>query len=277
VPTDRATGPPTGLGPPTGPPTHPVADPATHPAADPAADPAIDPPAGLRPPADPLPGRPVGLGSLTSAEVVAGRLLVVPVGSTEQHGPHLPLSTDTDVAVALATRLSARIDGVLVAPAVPYGASGEHAGFPGTLSIGAAATELLLVELGRSGLPATVARMLLLSAHGGNTAPVSAAVRLLRSEGRDVRAWSPRWDGDAHAGRTETSVQLALDPTRIRPSTVVGNTAPLAELLPALRAGGVRSVSPTGVLGDPTGASAAEGAALLDAATADLVAFVERW
>jgi len=58
---------------------------------------------------------------------------------------------------------------------------------------------------------------------------------------------------------------------------VVGNTAPLAELLPALRAGGVRSVSPTGVLGDPTGASAAEGAALLDAATADLVAFVERW
>jgi mycofactocin precursor peptide peptidase len=222
------------------------------------------------------PDRATRLGALTSAEV-GGRLLVVPVGSTEQHGPHLPLSTDTDVAVALASRLAARVDGVLVAPAVPYGSSGEHAGFPGTLSIGAAATELLLVELGRSALPATVRRMLLLSTHGGNANPVTAAVRLLRSEGRDVLAWSPRWDGDAHAGRTETSVQLALDPARVRPSTVVGNTTPLAELLPALRAGGVRSVSPTGVLGDPTGASAAEGAALLDAATADLVALVERW
>ena len=207
----------------------------------------------------------------------AGAVLMVPLGSTEQHGPHLPLSTDTDVAVALASRLAARVDGVLVAPAVPYGSSGEHAGFTGTLSIGAATTELLLVELGRSALPDTMRRMLLLSAHGGNAGPVTAAVRLLRSEGRDVLAWSPRWDGDAHAGRTETSVQLALDPARVRPSAVVGNTTPLAELLPALRAGGVRSVSPTGVLGDPTGASAAEGAALLDAATADLVAFVERW
>jgi mycofactocin precursor peptide peptidase len=261
-------------------PTDPAAGPATGPPIDPAADAPTGPPAGLPTGLGSLAGpptrRPAGLGSLTSAEV-AGRLLVVPVGSTEQHGPHLPLSTDTDVAVALATRLAARVDGVLVAPPVPYGSSGEHAGFPGTLSIGAAATELVLVELGRSAVPATVARMLLLSAHGGNAEPVSAAVRLLRSEGRDVRAWSPRWDGDAHAGRTETSVQLALDPARVRPSTVVGNTAPLAELLPALRAGGVRSVSPTGVLGDPTGASAAEGAALLDAATADLVAFVERW
>ena len=219
---------------------------------------------------------PTRLGSLTSAEV-AGRLLVVPVGSTEQHGPHLPLSTDTDVAVALAARLAGSLDGVLVAPAVPYGSSGEHAGFPGTLSIGAAAIELLLVELGRSALPATVPRMLLLSAHGGNAEPVSAAVRLLRSEGRDVRAWSPRWGGDAHAGRTETSVQLALDPARVRPSTAVGTTTPLAELLPALRAGGVRSVSPTGILGDPTGASGAEGEALLEAAAADLAAFVEHW
>ena len=222
---------------------------------------------------------PTDLSSLTSTEVGdrADALLVVPVGSTEQHGPHLPLSTDTDVAVALARRLAAVRDGVLVAPPVPYGSSGEHAGFAGTLSIGAAATELLLVELGRSAVPATARRLLLVSGHGGNAEPVGAAVRLLRSEGRDVKAWSPRWRGDAHAGRTATSVQLALDPARVRPSTVVGATAPLAELMPALRAGGVRAVSPTGILGDPAGASAAEGAALLDAATADLCAFVDRW
>jgi creatinine amidohydrolase len=226
------------------------------------------------------PGRAGHLGDLTWPEVAARGdvLLAVPVGSTEQHGPHLPLSTDTDVAVALAGRLAGRRADVLVAPPVGYGSSGEHDGFAGTLSIGAAATELVLVELGRSALPATVRRMLLVSAHGGNAGPVTAAVRLLRSEGRDVRAWAPRWPGDAHAGRTETSVQLALDASRVRSgSAAAGNTAALTGLLPALQAGGVRAVSPNGVLGDPSGASAAEGSRLLDAAADDLVTFVDRW
>jgi creatinine amidohydrolase len=220
------------------------------------------------------------LSALTWPEVAARGdvLLAVPVGSTEQHGPHLPLSTDTDVAVALAGRLAGRRADVLVAPPVAYGSSGEHDGFAGTLSIGAAATERVLVELGRSALPATVRRMLLVSAHGGNAGPVTAAVRLLRSEGRDVRAWAPRWPGDAHAGRTETSVQLALDASRVRSgSAAAGNTAALTDLLPALQAGGVRAVSPNGVLGDPSGASAAEGSRLLDAAADDLVTFVDRW
>jgi mycofactocin precursor peptide peptidase len=217
----------------------------------------------------------VSLAELTWPEVGGDVLLAVPVGSTEQHGPHLPLSTDTSVAVALAERLAAARSGVLVAPAIPYGSSGEHDGFAGTLSIGAAATELVLVELGRSA-SLWARRLLLVSGHGGNAGPVTAAVRRLRSEGRDVRVWGPRWRGDAHAGRTETSVQLFLG-SRVRPGREAGNTAPLASLLPALVAGGVRSVSPNGVLGDPSGASAVEGSALLDAATGDLLDFVDRW
>ena len=218
------------------------------------------------------------LADLTWPEAAAHRdgLLAVPVGSTEQHGPHLPLSTDTDVAVELAGRLARRRADVLLAPPVAYGSSGEHDGFAGTLSIGAAAVELLLVELGRSA-SASVRRMLLVSAHGGNAAPVTAAVALLRSEGRDVRAWGPRWGGDAHAGRTETAVQLALDPSRVRPVRQAGETGPLAELMPALRAGGVRAVSANGVLGDPAGATAEEGARLLDSAADDLAAFVAAW
>ena len=204
------------------------------------------------------------------------RLLVVPLGATEQHGPHLPLSTDTDVACALAGALAARRADVDVAPPVPYGASGEHAGFAGTLSIGTAALQLLLVELGRSAT-ATWRRVLLLSAHGGNADAVRSAVAVLRGEGRDVRAWSPAWPGDAHAGRTETSVQLALDPSRVLPGRAQpGATEPLADLLPRLRAGGVRAVSPNGVLGDPSGAGADEGDRLLAGAVDQLDAWLGR-
>ena len=66
--------------------------------------------------------------------VASGSILAVPLGSTEQHGPHLPLGTDSDVALALADRLAAARADVLVAPVLPYGSAGEHAAFPGTLS-----------------------------------------------------------------------------------------------------------------------------------------------
>ena len=62
------------------------------------------------------------------------QLLVVPVGSLEQHGPHLPLDTDTRIAVAVARKACAGRAGVALAPAFAIGASGEHAAFPGTLS-----------------------------------------------------------------------------------------------------------------------------------------------
>lgn len=221
------------------------------------------------------------LAVLTSSEVgelaAAGALLAVPVGATEQHGPHLPLSTDTDLAVALCARLAAARPGVLVAPPLAYGGSGEHEDFPGTLSIGTEAVELLLVELGRSATR-TFPRVLLVSTHGGNGDAVRRAERRLRAESRDVLAWLPAWGGDAHAGRTETSLELALAPDRVRLGRAeAGNTRPLTELMPELRRSGVRAVSPNGVLGDPAGASAAEGAALLDRFGADLLAAVDRW
>jgi len=201
-------------------------------------------------------------------------VLLVPVGSTEQHGPHLPLSTDTDIAVAIASTAATRLPAAVVAPPLPYGSSGEHQGFPGTLSIGAEATRVALVELGRSA-GESFGTVVLVSAHGGNAGPVSAAVALLRAEGRDVRAWGPSWEGDAHAGRTETSLMLVIAPERVRlGEAVAGDTRPLADLLPDLRAGGVRRVSPNGVLGDPGEASPREGRELLESAVAQLVVFV---
>ncbi len=207
----------------------------------------------------------------------AGALLAIPLGSTEQHGPHLPLSTDTDIATALCERLAQLRPDVLVAPAVPYGSSGEHAGFAGTLSIGQAATEQLVVELVRSATE-TFRHVLLVSAHGGNAEPVARAAATLRGESRDVLLFQPHWDGDPHAGRTETSLQLLLHPWLVAYERATpGNTRPLPELMDDLRAGGVRAVSPNGVLGDPTGASGAEGRDVFDALLAELGEQVEAW
>lgn len=221
------------------------------------------------------------LAALTWPEAEAlgrsGAVLAVPVGSIEQHGPHLPLSTDTDIARALTVGLARRRHDVVVAPCAAYGSSGEHADFAGTVSIGQDAVELLVLELCRSA-SATFERILLVSAHGGNAEPLGRAVRRLGEEGREVRAWAPRWRGDAHAGRLETSIMLALDPEHVRlEEAASGNAAPIAELLPRLRASGVRAVSETGVLGDPGGATADEGRRLLDDATDELVAAVEAW
>lgn len=221
----------------------------------------------------------MNLGDLTWPDCaqLSSSLLVVPIGSTEQHGPHLPLSTDTDLAQELARRLADARRHVVVGPTLPYGASGEHAGFPGTLSIGQQALELLLIELVRSATD-TFPQVLLLSGHGGNAAPLQRAVAVLQGESRNVRGWLPRWTGDAHAGRIETSIQLDLDASRVRLDLAErGNVESVGALLPAMRAGGVRAVSPNGVLGDPAGASATQGRAVLDQLTVSLESFVSAW
>jgi mycofactocin system creatininase family protein len=209
------------------------------------------------------------------AEVANRSLLAIPLGSTEQHGPHLPCTTDSDIAVALADALADRRDDVVVAPALPYGSAGEHAGFPGTLSIGGPVFEQVVLELVRSA--DAFAGVVLVSAHGGNASALARAVATLRSEGRKVLAWSPvAAGGDAHAGHTETSLVLALRPEAVALDRAVpGDTRPIDELLPQLRAGGVASVAPSGVLGDPTGASVEAGSLLVDALAGDLADAVE--
>src|SRR4051812_24728599 len=121
-----------------------------------------------------------GLADLTTL-AVTGAVLAVPLGATEQHGPHLPLGTDTRIACALCSGLADARDGVVVAPALPYGSSGEHAGFAGTLSIGRDALEAVLIELVRS---ASFERVLFVSAHGGNAEPLAAAVHTLDGAAR---------------------------------------------------------------------------------------------
>src|SRR5262249_31065278 len=136
------------------------------------------------------------------------RVLLVPVGSVEQHGPHLPLDTDTRIAVAVASGAAALREDVVVAPAIAFGSSGEHAGFAGTLSIGAQALSQVLIELGRDAARDWDA-LLFVNGHGGNASAVSAAVARLVAEGKRCAAFPVSVSsGDAHAGVTETSLLL---------------------------------------------------------------------
>ncbi|TAJ46970.1 MAG: mycofactocin biosynthesis peptidyl-dipeptidase MftE [Herbiconiux sp.] len=204
-------------------------------------------------------------------------LVLVPIGSTEQHGPHLPFDTDAAIATAVAQgaadaleRAAVGAASVVVTPALNFGASGEHQAFAGTVSIGHEALRFVIVELVRS-LSTWAGRIVFVNAHGGNVPTLASAVPQMLGEGHDV-GWLPcaAPGADAHAGRTETSLMLWLRPSAVAsPLPEAGATAPMAELLPKLTSGGVTAVSPTGVLGDPTGATAEEGAALLATMVAD--------
>ena len=209
------------------------------------------------------------LAGATSPETAEAGVVLVPLGSIEQHGPHLPLDTDTVIAVAVAEGVAAEAPsswgGVWVAPALAYGSSGEHQSFPGTCSIGTPALAHVLVELTRS-LRTWARRVVVVNAHGGNLAALDAS---------DEITWVPcaTEEVDLHAGFTETSLMLHLRPESVRLDRAeAGNTQPLTEILPAMMAGGVAAVSPNGVLGDPAGASAAEGERVLKAMVADVVA-----
>lgn len=206
-------------------------------------------------------------------------IIAIPVGSCEQHGPHLPLDTDTRIAVALAQGLAASFEpgDVLIGPTLGATSSGEHAGFPGTLSIGADLVEHLVVELVRSA--DWSAGVVLVNGHGGNAEPVQRATNTLLGEGRRVLAWWPHIrNGDAHAGQTETSMMLALEPTLVHMTRAEkGRPEPIVDLIDELRAHGVRGVSANGVLGDPRRATANHGKTLLTRLIIDLVAAVDEW
>jgi mycofactocin system creatininase family protein len=199
-------------------------------------------------------------------------LVLIPIGSIEQHGPHLPLETDAVIAEAVAKRVAQMLEEeIYVAPVLNYTASGEHQMFAGTCSIGIEALRTLIVELVRS-VRTWSGRVVLVNAHGGNVEALADAVNQLVDEGHDV-GWLPcaTEHVDAHAGFTETSLMMHLQPWSVRFNQIeVGNTEPIVRLLPVLIRAGVGAVSPNGVLGDPRAATAQEGARCLEAMATEI-------
>ena len=224
--------------------------------------------------------------SLQGADHAVG---LVPVGATEQHGPHLPVGTDTLVAQAICDEAAART-GALVLPALPVGVSyGHGTALPGTLSL---SPELLAAVVRQYALWAAMSglrRLLFVNAHLGNTATLGTATDVLRLHHPELRVGSIDWwacdprvtaeataDGDdIHANRAETSLVLAIAPELVRSDRV-------ADADDEDRTDGLvfrytaPALSTNGVTGRPSQATAELGHTLLDLIAAVVAERVRR-
>lgn len=175
----------------------------------------------------------VTVGEMSWREVAqaienGSRVVVIPVGATEQHGPHLPLTTDTLMVESVARMAAVRAGGVLVAPAVPYGASDMHLDFPGTVSLRLDTLRSLLVDVGRTLSGHGFDVVVLLNGHAGNTAAIAAAADdLRRLTGKIIAViawWAYIQEGYRsleskiiwHADEFETSIMLHLYPEEVQ-------------------------------------------------------------
>lgn len=170
-----------------------------------------------------------------AAEAIrAARLALVPVGSLEQHGPHLALDTDAAVAEAMARRLEADLgEAALLCPLVPYGLSEHHMGFPGTLTLRPESFTGVVLDVVESLARWGLRRVLVVNGHGGNVDALRLVSRRARRDlGSLVAAvmWA-QLAGDeiaarvesesyGHACEVETSVVMVLVPDRLRPDRI---------------------------------------------------------
>ncbi len=218
-------------------------------------------------------------------EVEAVTSVIIPIGSLEEHGPHLPLATDTIHAVELA-QLTARKVPVWVAPAIPYGLCRSSSGHPGTVGIGANTLQGIIIDLVTGLYRQGLRQVVLLSGHAGGThmaALIDAGERLMEQLGElrmavlsvlDLgrKAWKGLQEtpGDSHAGEVETSLILELHPELVR------GTAP--EEYPSfprhILVRNKRAFWHGGVWGNPGKASAEKGRRLLERSAEALAALI---
>lgn len=227
---------------------------------------------------------------------------VLPTGATEQHGPHLPLSVDSDLVGAVVDRALALLkaeQNVLVLPALSVTKSGEHDRHPGTLSLSADTLLAVLRDIGASVARAGVDRIVLFNGHGGNTATLEIAARDLRIA-HDMIVATCSWfgfadldgtfdtdalAGDIHAGDSETSAMLAVRPDRVemgkadnfvpainewrRTNRFIGLTGQ-----PVRPAWIIDDLNADGACGDASAATAEKGERLLSTAASNFALFL---
>jgi mycofactocin system creatininase family protein len=213
----------------------------------------------------------------TSGDIaISHRIVVLPLGSWEQHGPHLPLHTDTVIVDTVVDSAlgdtSLGVNTFLRAPTLPITASDEHDGFSGGLSSGTEALVATVVAIARS---ASWARgICIVNGHGGNISALGEISSALEYENIPAHIWSlPSYvGGDMHAGHTETSLLLHIAPELVRSDLIeAGATEITSHDIDLMKVSGVKAVSPNGVLGDPRQANADHGRKVLALYTESLI------
>ena len=204
----------------------------------------------------------------------AAPVAVLPIGSFEQHGPHLPLTTDTVVACTLAAEVAAAYP-VRRLPPITISCSHEHAAWPGTVSISATTLVAVVNDIAASLLRSGATRLVLVNGHGGNYV-LGNVVQEASLGGPRMALFpgEPDWDAarrdaglattgvsDMHAGELETSILLHAHPHLVRPHFERADE--LADERPHLLSRGLQEYTRSGVVGRPSLASAAKGRALL--------------
>jgi creatinine amidohydrolase/Fe(II)-dependent formamide hydrolase-like protein len=223
-------------------------------------------------------------------------LVLLPVGAIEQHGPHLPLDTDAFDADWLARQVATACSHPkpLVLPLIPYGVSYHHEDFPGTLSVRNETMAQIVYDVGMGAARCGATKLVIINGHGGNGPALAFAAQMIN---RDARIFTcvesgetsdvdidglAETDNDVHAGEVETSTTLALRPDLVRMEKA--RTAVPSFSSKYLDFSNQRAVdwnaythriSPSGVLGDPTKATAAKGRRIWEVMVRNLVEFVE--
>jgi creatinine amidohydrolase len=234
---------------------------------------------------------------------VANRVVVFPLGSFEQHGPHLPLTTDTDIVTAVARGVEQQRAGkVLCLPTLWPGHSTHHLFFAGTLSVSQLPYIQLVIELCRSIVGLGARKVFLLNGHGGNDVPLRAALRELKTQFPKVRFvfasyWSLAADsikevresgtgGLGHACEMETSIMLHLCPARVNMRlarrdgprhTDPYRKADMQYARPVYFVNEFHEVSRSGTVGQPELATAEKGKRFLGGIVRGVTAFVDEF
>jgi creatinine amidohydrolase len=232
-------------------------------------------------------------------EIEEGVVVIIPVGSTEQHGHHLPLDTDAAI-VSYVAREAARKAGAIVAPPVNYGYNEKELAFPGTVSIKAQTFIDMMFDICHSLSRTGFRRILLLNGHGFNTFLLTTVSHMVNEHCPALCASASYWDlvdrdllqdlresktpgGMSHAGEFETSVQLALDPGHVEMDKAVKEMSfqeteytffDLVEKPPVVIRTHWDKNSRSGVVGDPTLATKEKGEQLIASAVDGLVGFL---
>jgi creatinine amidohydrolase len=214
------------------------------------------------------------------------RIAVLPIGSFEQHGDHLPLVTDTVIACLIAAKLAETYD-LFVLPPVTISCSHEHAAFTGTVSISATTMIAIIADIRTSLAHAGITKLVLVNGHGGNYV-LSNVAQEANVAGRHVVLFPGRgdWDTarthagmvstgheDMHGGEMETSILLHARPELVRDTYLTADHE--AADRPHLLVSGVKAYSPGGIIGRPSAATSAKGEAALSSLVASFADHVK--